>query len=133
MPGMCREDGPFTRCRHGVKLLKRLERAKGIEPSYAAWEATDATAGGAPLEQAIVRAREFSTRGLGLLSSAAAVFLEIATNTALSNGCASAAKPAGGRLPIHSAPVPNDVRFASDSDHSRWGAKLHATGRYASL
>src|SRR5665647_2803786 len=33
----------------------------------------------------------------------------------------------------HSAPVPNDVRFASDSDHSRWGAKLHATGRYASL
>jgi hypothetical protein len=39
MPGMCREDGPFTRCRHGVKLLKRLERAKGIEPSYAAWEA----------------------------------------------------------------------------------------------
>jgi len=93
-----------------------LERAKGIEPSYAAWEATDATAGGAPLEQAIVRAREFSTRGLGLLSSAAAVFLEIVTNTALSNGCASAAKPAGGGLPIHSAPVPNDVRFASDSD-----------------
>jgi hypothetical protein len=39
LPGMCREDCLFTRCRHGVKPLKRLERAKGIEPSYAAWEA----------------------------------------------------------------------------------------------
>jgi len=26
---------------------------------------------------------------------------------------------AGHSLPIHSAPVSNDVRFASDSDHSR--------------
>src|SRR5664280_1784525 len=56
--------------------------------------------------------------------SAAAVFLEITTNTALSNGCASAAKPASGELPIHSTPVPNNVRYASDSDHSRHESEL---------